>query len=116
MNSTSVSALLVCIAQQLHCCQGDRIPLDFALVHQWSRDCADEAHVNSDAEAKVLILCIFSVERWWLAQAFQVLEQFGIKRFRQCRDSAASSRISGFNEPAPLPRMITRRQKDCTCL
>ena len=29
----------VCIAQQFHCCQGDRIPLDFALVHQRLRDC-----------------------------------------------------------------------------
>ena len=54
------------------------------------RDCADEAHVDSEAEAKVLILCIVSVERRRFAQASQVLEQFGIKRFRHGRSSVAS--------------------------
>ena len=43
--------------------QRDRIPLDFALVHQRVRDSTDEAHVDPEAEAKVLILCIVSIER-----------------------------------------------------
>ena len=41
------AALQVCIAQRFHCCQGDRIPLDFALVHQRVRDRTNEAHVGS---------------------------------------------------------------------
>ena len=61
------AALQVCIAQRFHCCQGDRIPLDFARIHV--RDSTDEAHVDSEAEAKVLILCVVSIERRWLAQA-----------------------------------------------
>ena len=96
------------MAQRCHCHQGDRISLDFALVHQRVRDHTDEAHVDSEAEAKVLILCVVSIEQRWLAQPSQVLEQFGIKRFRQGRDSVASSWISGFNELAPLPCMSTR--------
>ena len=95
------AALQMCIAQRLHGCQGDRMSFDFASVHQLLRDCADEAHVDSEAEAKVLILCIVSLERRRLAQASQVLQQFGIKRFRHSRSSAASSQICGFNEPAP---------------
>ena len=35
---------------------------DFASVHQLLSDCADEAHVDSEAEAKILILCIVSIE------------------------------------------------------
>ena len=69
----------------------DRIPLNFALFHQRVRDRTDEAHVDSEAEAKVLILCVASIERRWLAQASQVLEQFDIKRFRHSRDSVAST-------------------------
>ena len=102
------AALQVCIAQRCHCHQGDRISLDFPLVHQRVRDRTDEAHVDSEAEAKVLILCAVSIERRWLPQPSQVLEQFGIKRFRHSRDSVASSWISGFNEPAPVPSMSTR--------
>ena len=100
----------MCIAQRMHGCQGDGNSFDFAPVHQLLRDCADEAHVDSDAEKKVLILCIESIERRGLAQASQVLEQFGIKRFRHSRSSVASSQMSGFNEPAPLPCMILREQ------
>ena len=102
------AALQVCIGQKFHCCQGDRIPLDFALVHQRLRGCTDEAHVDSEAEAKVLVLCIVSVERRLFAQASQVLEQFGMKRFRHSRSTCryrTSSWIRGFNEPAPLPCM-----------
>ena len=79
------------IAQRFRGCKGDRVPFDFALVHQQLRYVADEAHVDSLAEAKVLILCIVSIERRWLAQASQVLEQFASKRFRHCRSSVASS-------------------------
>ena len=71
------AALQMCIAERLHGCQGDRISFDFASVHQLLRDCADEAHVDSVAEAKVLILCIVNIERRPLAQASQVLVQFG---------------------------------------
>ena len=85
------AALQVCSAQRLHCCQGQRIPLDFAHFHQRARDRTDEAHVDSEAEAKVLVLCIVFIERRWLAQASQVLDQLGIKRFRHSRDSVASS-------------------------
>ena len=88
------AALQVCIAQRFHCCQGDRIPLDFALVHQRLRDCADEARVDSEAEAKVLILCIVSINRRRLAQASQVLEQLGIKRFRHSRSVLSRLRRS----------------------
>ena len=61
------------------------------IVHQRVRDRTDEAHVDSETEATVLILCVVSFERRWLAQPSQVLEQFGIKRFRHSRDSVASS-------------------------
>ena len=71
-------AFQMCITQQFHGFQEDQISLDFALVHQRLRDCAGEAHVDSEAEAKLLVLCIVSVERRWLAQASQVLEQFVI--------------------------------------
>ena len=96
------AALQTCIAWRLHGCQGDRISFDFASVHRLLRDCADEAHVDSEPEAKVLIPCIVSIERWQLAQASQVLERFGIKRFRHIRSSAASSWICGFNGRAAL--------------
>ena len=81
----------MCLSKRSDCCQGDRISFDFALVHQRVRDCADEAHVDSDAEAKALILGIVSIERRRLAQASQVLEQLGIKRFRHIRSSVAYS-------------------------
>ena len=54
--------------------QGDRIPLDFASVHQLVRNrTTDGAHVYSDAESKVLVLCTVSIESRRLAQAPQVL-------------------------------------------
>ena len=80
MGSASVcSTSQMCIAQRCHRCQGDRIPFDFALLHQRLGDCPDEAHVDSEAEAKLLILWIVSIERRRLAQASEVLEQFGIR-------------------------------------
>ena len=85
----------MCIAQRLHGCQRDRVVFSFASVHQLLRDCAAEAHVDSEAEAKVLIRCIVSTERRRLAQASQVLEQFGIKSFRQIRSSEASPKMCG---------------------
>ena len=36
---------------------------------------------DTEAESKVLVLCIVSIERWRLAQASQVLEQLCIQRF-----------------------------------
>ena len=61
-----------------HSRQGNLIPFCHALVHQRVRDRTDEAHVDSEAEAKLLILCVVSIERWRLVQAPQVLEQVGI--------------------------------------
>ena len=75
------AALQVCFSQSSHCCQGDRIPLDFASVHQCVRNRTDEAHVYFEAESKVSVLCIVSIERRRLAQASQVLEQLCIQRF-----------------------------------
>ena len=75
------ATLQVCFYQSSHCCQGDRIPIDFASVHQRVRNRTDEAHVYSEAESKVLVLCIVSIERRRLAQASQVLEQLCIQRF-----------------------------------
>ena len=75
------ATLQVCFAQRSHGSQGDRFSLDFACVHQFVRNRTDEAHVDSEAEAKVLILCIVSNERRRLAQASQVLEQLCIQRF-----------------------------------
>ena len=75
------------IAQPLH----GWISFDFASVHQLLRDRSDDAHVDSEAEAKVFILCTVSIERRRLAQASQILEQIGIKRFRHSRSSVASS-------------------------
>ena len=67
-----------------HSRQGNLIPFCHALVHQRVRDRTDEAHVDSEAEAKVLILCVVSIERWRLVQAPRVLEQVGIQKFRHC--------------------------------
>ena len=75
------AALQVCIARRSHGCQGDRISLDFASVHHLVRNRTDEAHVYSEAESKVLVLCIVSVKRRRLAHASQVLEQLCIQRF-----------------------------------
>ena len=67
-----------------HSRQGNLIPSCYALVHQRVRDLTDEAHVDSEAETKVLIICVVSIERWRLVQAPQVLEQVGIEKFRHC--------------------------------
>ena len=75
------AALQVCIAQHYHACQGDRISLDFASAHHLVRNRTDEAHVYSEAESKVLVLCIDSIERRRLTQASQVLEQLCIQTF-----------------------------------
>ena len=95
------AALQVCIAQRFHCYLGNRISLDFALVHQRVRDRTDDAHVDSEAGTGVLTLCVVSIERRRLAQASQVLEQFGIQMFRQSRDSTASSSIDGSQQTGP---------------
>ena len=76
------AALQVCIAQRSHCCQGDRISLNFTHVHHLVRNRTVEAHMYSEAESKVLVLCIVSIERRRLAQACQVLEQLCIQRLR----------------------------------
>ena len=75
------ATLQVCFSQRSHCCQGDRIPLDFTSVHQLVRNRTDEANVYSEAESQVLVLCIVSIKRRRLAQASQVLEQLCIQRF-----------------------------------
>ena len=74
------AALQVCIAPAISVlCQGDRIPLDFALVHQRLRDCVDEAHVDSEAETKVLMLCIVSVERCGLPRPLRSLSSSALR-------------------------------------
>ena len=65
----------MCFTQRSHGGRGDLIPFCFALVHQRVRDHTDEAHVDSEAGAEVLIISIVSIERWRLAQASRVLEQ-----------------------------------------
>ena len=81
LNTSACNTSSVHCHSSSHCCQGDRIPLDFASVHQRVRDSTDEAHVYSEAESKVLVLCIVSIERRRLAQASQVLERLCIQRF-----------------------------------
>ena len=75
------ATLQVCFSQSSRCGQGDRIPLDFASVHQLVRNRTHEAHVCSEAESEVLVLCNVPIERRRLAQASQVLEQLCIQRF-----------------------------------
>ena len=70
----------MCSAKRHHCYQGDRIPL-FAIVHQRVRDRTDEAHVDSEAEATVLILCVVSIERRWLARALLSLSSSASRGF-----------------------------------
>ena len=53
--------------------------------------------MDSEAEANVLILCIVSIEPKRLAQASQVLEQFGMKRFRRSRSSVGSATMNEYN-------------------
>ena len=75
------ATLQVCFTQRSHGCQEDRISLDFASVHRLAGIRTDEAHVYSEAESKVLVLCIVSTERRRLAQTSQVLEQLCTQRF-----------------------------------
>ena len=63
----------MCFTQCSHCDQSEMIPFRFALVHQRSRDRTDEAHVDSEAEAKVLTIYVVSIERRRLAQASRSL-------------------------------------------
>ena len=65
----------MCFTQRFQGCLGDLIPLCFVIVHQRERDRTDDAHVDSQAEASVLIMSVVSIERWRLAQACHVLEQ-----------------------------------------
>ena len=54
------------------------IPFHFISVHQGVKERTDEAHVGSEAEAKASMFCVVSIERRWLAQASQVLEQLSV--------------------------------------
>ena len=80
--------------QRLHGCQANLIPFCFALVHQRVRHRTDEAHVDSETEAEVLIVCTVSIERWRLAQSSQLLEQVCIQRFRLCEATVSFLRRS----------------------
>ena len=80
----------MCFTQRFHGRQSDLIPFCFALVHQRVRDRKDQAHVDSETVAEALIISIVSVERWWLAQASQVLEQVCKKKYRHCEAIEAS--------------------------
>ena len=83
MSNTFVCSTSSVHRSALYGCQGNLILFLFALVHQRVKDRTDEAHVDSEAEAKVLIVCIVSIERGRLAQVSQVLKQVCIQRFRQ---------------------------------
>ena len=72
------ATIQVCFTQRSHGCHGNRISLDFASIHQLVRNRTD---VYSEAESKVFVLCIVSIERQRLAQASQVLEQPCVQRF-----------------------------------
>ena len=102
------ATLQVCFAKRFHSCHGDRMCFNFAIAHQRLGNSTRETHVDSESEAEILIICIVSTERRRLHQACQVLEQVCIKRFRHNEAILASSRIGGFNEPAPLPCKKTR--------
>ena len=80
----------MCFTKRFHGRQGDLIPFCFALIRQRVRDRKDQAYVDSEAEAEALIISIVSVERWWLAQASQVLEQVCVQRYRHCEAIEAS--------------------------
>ena len=43
----------------------------FAFLHQRLRGRTDDAHVESKGEAKVLVFCIVSIERWRFAKALK---------------------------------------------
>ena len=87
------AALQVCIAQRSHCCQGDRISLNFTHVHHLVRNRTVEAHMYSEAESKVLVLCIVSIERRRLAQACQVLEQLCIQRLSRAGQEKGEEKV-----------------------
>ena len=70
--------------QRSHGCQGNRISFRCTSVHQRVRDRTDESHVDSEADAKVQILCSMSIERWRLAQASQVLESLRPEVLHHC--------------------------------
>ena len=63
---------MMCFTQRFQGCLGDLIPLCFVFVHQRERDRTDDAHVDSQAEARVLIMSVVSIERWRPAQACHV--------------------------------------------
>ena len=100
---------------RFHCCHGNLIPFCFAFVHQRLRHGTDEAHVDWQAEAKVLVFCIISVERWRLAQASQVLEQICAQKFHRLEAQCFSEYLRFFTDLAPLACTIARWQYDCSC-
>ena len=58
-----------------------RIPLDFASVHQLVRNITDEAHVYSETESKVLVLCIVSSNDGGLPRPLRSFSSSASKRF-----------------------------------
>ena len=74
-------------SQGSHGCLGDRIAFCFTSIHQRFRDSANEAHVDSEAEAEIFVICIVSIERRRLAHSSQILEQVCIQRVRHIRRS-----------------------------
>ena len=88
------AAFQMCFTQRFRGCQGCMIPFFFALVHQRVRHRTADAHVDSKAEAKVLIVSVVPIERLRLAQASQVFEQVCINRFRHCEAVLPLSRWS----------------------
>ena len=75
----------------------------FALVHQRVRDRTDEAHVDSEAEAKVLVFCVVSIECRRFAEASQILEPLCVPMFHHWGALRVSEDLWFFTEPAPQP-------------
>ena len=86
-------------------CKGDRISLKFASVHHLVRNRTDEAHVYSEAESKVLVLCIVSFERRRLSQASQVLEHSAVITVHNTRnvEDRRSQQTGSLKGLAPPP-------------
>ena len=77
-------------------------------VSQLLRDWTDEAHVDPETEAEVLVLSIGTTKHRWLARTSPVFEQLYIKRFRR-KDLHFSNAV-----PQPCVILKTNSQASVT--